>query len=153
MSKKHLEIVNNVARIWNRGNAEDIDQYLTHNFRNHDPAYPPLTDAEGYKAFIRELKSGLPDFEVVTDEMFACDNRVVARWTASGTQKGEIFGRPPTDKYASWSGITIYRFEGDKIAEAWWAYDQLRILEQLGVAPPRTERPQGMVHPERETKR
>jgi predicted ester cyclase len=32
-------------------------------------------------------------------------------------------------------GITIHRFEGDKIVEEWERYDNLSVMQQLGLAP------------------
>ena len=32
-------------------------------------------------------------------------------------------------------GITIHRFEGGKIVEKWEAYDNLSVLQQLGLVP------------------
>jgi predicted ester cyclase len=32
-------------------------------------------------------------------------------------------------------GITIHRFEDSKIVEEWESYDNLSVLEQLGLVP------------------
>ena len=32
-------------------------------------------------------------------------------------------------------GITIHRLEGGKIAEEWEGYDNLGVMQQLGLAP------------------
>jgi len=39
----------------------------------------------------------------------------------------------PTGREAAISGITIYRTADGKIAEAWSSYDEIGMLEQLGV--------------------
>lgn len=41
----------------------------------------------------------------------------------------------PTGCEISMAGITMYRIEAGKIAEAWPSYDELGVLEQLGFAP------------------
>ena len=50
-----------------------------------------------------------------------------------GTHQGELMGIAPTEKQIELKGITIHRFEGDKIAEEWERYDNLGLMQQLGV--------------------
>jgi len=62
--------------------------------------------------------------------------KVVTRWTIRGTHQGEIeeFG-DPTGKQIEIKGITIHRIEDGKIAEEWERYDNLSVMQQLGLAP------------------
>jgi predicted ester cyclase len=52
-----------------------------------------------------------------------------------GTQRGVFQGIPATDSTAAVSGIAIYRLAGGKVGEQWLEYDQLGLLQQLGVIP------------------
>ena len=80
-------------------------------------------------------RTSFPDFHVTSEDIIAEGDKVVSRWTASGTHKGELFGIPPTGKKATWKGISIYRFADGKIVEAWGDADFLGLLQQLGVMP------------------
>jgi predicted ester cyclase len=61
---------------------------------------------------------------------------VVTRFTATGTHKAELFGMPATGKKATVTGITITRYDSNgKSAEVWSNFDQLGMLQQLGLAP------------------
>ena len=44
-------------------------------------------------------------------------------------------GIPPTGKQVSWTGISIYRIEDDKLVEAWGNTDDLGVMQQLGAIP------------------
>ena len=44
-------------------------------------------------------------------------------------------GMPATGKPATVTGIEIYRVADGKIAERWGNFDQLGMLQQLGVIP------------------
>ncbi len=68
--------------------------------------------------------------------MIAEDDKVVARVTLRGTHRGETeeFG-PPTGRQVEGEGITIQRIEGGKIVEEWNSYDNLSLLQQLGLVP------------------
>jgi predicted ester cyclase len=47
-----------------------------------------------------------------------------------------LMGIAPTEMQIELKGITIYRIEADKkIAEEWERYDNLGLMQQLGVAP------------------
>ena len=76
-----------------------------------------------------------PDWHMVIDEMIAEGDRVMARWTFFGTQQGEYYGLPPTNKQVTYSGINIFRIADGKIAEIWDISDRLWLWQQLGVLP------------------
>ncbi len=75
------------------------------------------------------------DWQLTVDEMIAEDERVMVRWTFTGTQQGEYFGLPATDRPAQYSGINIFRLVDGKIAEIADLYDRLWLWQQLGALP------------------
>ncbi len=75
------------------------------------------------------------DWQLKIDEMIAEGDRVMVRWTFSGTQQGEYYGLPPTNRFVSYTGINIFRIEEGKIAEVRDIYDRLWLWQQLGVLP------------------
>ena len=89
---------------------------------------------------IKQLSAGFleafPDLNVTVEDVLAEGEQVAVRWTQRGTHQGEMerLG-PPTGRSFELEGITIHRFEGEKIAETWERYDNLSLLQQLGLAP------------------
>jgi predicted ester cyclase len=69
------------------------------------------------------------------DEIFSSGDRVVVRWTGSGTHVGEVNGISPTGNEIRVDAITIHRMDNGKIAETWEVWDTLGFLQQLGVIP------------------
>ena len=69
------------------------------------------------------------------EEVRAEGEKVVVRWTARGTHRGELMGIPPTGKQVVTSGISILRIANGKIAEQWDIFDNLGMLQQMGVIP------------------
>ena len=69
------------------------------------------------------------------EEVIAEGDRVVVRWTGSGTHVGEFMGIPPTGRSFTIAGIDIHRIEGGRMAEHWHVVDQLSLLQQLGLIP------------------
>jgi steroid delta-isomerase-like uncharacterized protein len=113
------------SEIWNTGDLSRFDEVFAPNFVNHDPSRPDVVDSESIKAFIAEIRKGMPDFEAVIEDTITENNMMVIRWVCMGTQKGTSTGLPATGKHATYTGMTISRLEQGKIVETWWNYDTL----------------------------
>jgi steroid delta-isomerase-like uncharacterized protein len=90
---------------------------------------------EEAKQFVDMFKSAFPDMHATVEDVVAEGDKVVTRVTLRGTHQGEVeeFG-PPTGKQVEIEGITIHRIEDGKIAEEWNSYDNLSMMQQLGLA-------------------
>jgi len=75
--------------------------------------------------------AAFPDIKVTTEHIIAEWDKVVIRWTATGTHPGELMGIPASGRQVTWTGMTIYRFADGKIVESWWAYDALGMMQQI----------------------
>ncbi len=60
---------------------------------------------------------------------------MIARFTGAATHWGEFMGIAATGKSFSVEGFLQARFEDGKWAEDWVSWDQLGMLQQLGVVP------------------
>ena len=119
----------------NKGNLAVLDELLAPDFVDHSAPPGIAADREGYKQFFAMAHSAFPDFHSTLEDMFAEGDKVVQRFTASGTHKGEWMGIVPTGKQMTISGIAIHRITGGKIVEDWTNMDMLGALQQLGVVP------------------
>ena len=124
-----------LEEFYNRGNLDIADELFAPNFVNHDPAVPMAGDLEMLKQQTAARSAGFPDGMTTIEDLIAEEDRVTKRWAYQGTHTSDWNGIPPTGRRVTVSGITIYRLEGGKVAECWWGYDVLSILQQLGVAP------------------
>ncbi len=120
------------------GNLEVADEIIAPEFVIHSPGLPPEMQRgpAGVKAFARMVRTTYPDFQVTHDDTISADDRVVIRWTARGTHQGEFQGIPPTGKQVTVTLMNISRIGDGKIVEDWVTFDQLGMLQQLGVIPP-----------------
>ena len=97
-----------------------------------DHSLPPgVTPAQ----IIGVFRAGFPDLTLTVEDQAAENDRVVTRWTVHGTHTGDFSGIPATGKTMTMPGITIQRLKNGKLVEAWVQYDQLGLLQQLGVIP------------------
>ena len=131
-----------IEEIWNKGNMAVADELLAANFVNHDPVGSPegpeTSNLEAYKQGIIDFRTDFPDFHVTIEEMIAEGDKVVTRWTCTGTHKGKsgVFDIAPTGKQVTIEGATIDHIAGGKILEEWW-FREL-IVTKLGykIVPP-----------------
>ena len=76
-----------------------------------------------------------PDLAVTVDDIVAEGDKVVLRSTGRGTHTGDLQGIPPTGKSMTISAIDIFRVSGGRIAEQGEMFDQMGMMQQLGVIP------------------
>ena len=125
-----------VEEVFNKGNVSTIDEFLAPNFVERE-VLPPGTPSgrEGVKQLTMMFRTAFPDFNVSIDDMIAEGDKIVARTTWSGTQKGEFMGIPSSGKRVSFDVIDIIRISEDKGVEHWGVMDSSALMQQLGVIP------------------
>ena len=101
----------------------------------HEPDWD-VRGLDGARRFVTMYKTAFPDLSATVEDVISDGDKVVTRYTLRGTHEGEIeeFG-PPTGRRIELQGITIHRMEDDKIVEEWERYDNLGVMQQLGLAP------------------
>lgn len=122
---------------WNDRDLDVFDEIIDPDSINHDPQNP-FADAhgpEGIRQLVRMYLAGFSDQRFLVNEQIAEGDFVTTRWTATGTNDGEMMGMPATGKSAVVAGITINRFSDGRIVEGWACWDTLGMLQQLGVVP------------------
>jgi predicted ester cyclase len=115
----------------NRKNLAAADSQLAPDFIDHGA--PPGTPRgpEAAKIAMRRLHSAMPDVWVTLDEVLAEGDRVAVRATWRGTHQGSLFGKAPSGRKVTVSGMVFWRVADGKIAERWATVD----LNGLGTAP------------------
>lgn len=121
--------------IMTKGNLDVADEIFTRDYQEHDPFNPP--DAGKGPQMVKEVaqmyRNAFPDSKMTNDEVIHSGDRLIVRWTAQGTHKGDLMGISATNRKVKVSGITIYRLRGEKLAEAWTNWDTYGLLTQLGL--------------------
>jgi predicted ester cyclase len=123
-----------IEEAWNEGNLAVIDELLAPDYVLHIDA-PGAPGREGYKQAVEMHRAAWSGLRLAIEDMVAEGDKVAMRGTLRGVHEGEYMGIPPTGKRATWSAISIRRFEGAQIAEEWVEMDTLGLLQQLGVVP------------------
>ncbi len=116
------------------GDLAVLDEIATPDYQEHDPLPGQGDGLQGLRERATMLREGLA-VRFTIEDVIESGEKLVVRWTNSGTHVGEFLGIPPTNKSFSVAGIDIYRLEGGRFAEHWHVIDQLALLQQLGLIP------------------
>jgi steroid delta-isomerase-like uncharacterized protein len=116
-------------------NLDTIEEIYAPDVVWHEPDQE-VRGIDEARQFVTTYKTALPDLNITVEDVVGEGDKAVTRWTVRGTHQGEVeeFG-PPTGRQVELKGITIHRIDGGKIVEEWEAYDNLSILQQLGLDP------------------
>lgn len=119
---------------YNKRNLAVGDETLTTDCVFYTPAV--IQGIAGWRMFATAFLTAFPDdLQITIEDIFATGDKVAARWTARGTQKGPLRGIAPTGKEVRWLSIAHYYLSDGKIKEVWGLNDALGMLQQIGAIP------------------
>jgi predicted ester cyclase len=108
--------------------------------RRRNPAQPPGPDShkgtQGAKTSVETYLTAFPDLRITIEKEIADGEYVVQHLRAIGTNTGQLNGMPATGKKAITTGAMTTKFDhSGKIVEVWSFFDNLGLMQQLGVVP------------------
>jgi steroid delta-isomerase-like uncharacterized protein len=119
--------------ILSHGRFELAEELYAKDFVNHGIHRDASLEED--QAALKGWHRAFSDIAIVPEKLIAEDDLVTIYWIARGTNTGTGNGLPATGKKAELAGITIWRIVDSKIKEEWSAFDQLSMMQQLGLLP------------------
>ncbi len=95
---------------------------------------PPM-DIAGHSGFGVMFYQGFPDIYHTIDDVIADGDQVTVRFTLRGAHTGDFMGIPATGRPIEVPAIAMMRFVGGKVAQLTAQFDQVGMMQQLGVIP------------------
>jgi predicted ester cyclase len=83
--------------VYNQGDVGLFDELAAPDFLSHDRGNP-THDRAGVKQTVGAIRAAFPDVRFTADDILADGDKVVARFTMRGTQRGDFMGFPATIK-------------------------------------------------------
>ena len=114
-----------------KGRFELAEELYAKDFVNHG-IHRDISLAED-QAALKGWHQAFSDLSIAPEKLIADGDLVAVYWIARGTNTGAGNGLPATGKKVEQSGITIWRIVHGKIKEEWSAFDQLSMMQQLGL--------------------
>lgn len=133
MSQQNEAVVRRlIEEGWNRGNLAVVDDCLASSYTQEGPL-ETVRGPEGEKAQITKYRAAFPDCHLEIDELMSAGDRVVLRFSYSGTHRGDLEGIPPTGRSVHGKGIDVMQMSDGRIVASHSQWDALGLMQQLGV--------------------
>jgi steroid delta-isomerase-like uncharacterized protein len=124
-----------LEEVFNNNNLTVADELVATNYVYREPTVGEKRGREGFRDLITTYKTAFPDAAITINEQIAEGDRVVTRWTATGTHRGELFGTAPTNRHVTVQGVIVSRVTNGKVTEEYEVFDTLGMLRQIGAVP------------------
>jgi steroid delta-isomerase-like uncharacterized protein len=123
-------------KAFNHGDLAAIDELIAPTGISHHLSWGMPANRMGLKQVIAMLRTAFPDLQCMIEDEIIQGDKIAAHWTMRGTHKGLFLGNSPTNKPILVQGLIYARIENDQIMEDWTMFDQMDVLQQLGLVPP-----------------
>ena len=124
-----------IEEVINNKNLDAANNIVREDFIEHLPFPGQGPGREGLKFALNSMFTGFPDMHWTVDEQIAEDEKVVTRFTWTGTHQGEFMGIPATNKQVEVWGVVIDVVNNNLFSESRIIMDTVGLLQQLGVMP------------------
>ncbi len=128
-----------VDEAWNAGRYEAIAEIFAADYvaESLNAGTPPLgrqTHAQ-LVAHVREFRDAMPDLRMTVEEIVESGDRAYVRTRLVGTQRGPLFGLPPSNRKVDVVLAAVYRSENGRLTGHTVLVDMLGLLQQIGALP------------------
>jgi predicted ester cyclase len=115
-----------------QGNFDALHEIVAPDYVVHPEE---VRGPDGLREMVEGYRNALSGLRVTIDQQFTEGDYVATRFTIRGRHDGDLMGTPPTGKDVTFTGVTISRCEGGRIAEEWEITDTVGLLGQIGALP------------------
>jgi steroid delta-isomerase-like uncharacterized protein len=121
--------------VWNQGQEATIDALCAKEAIGHGQTLDgsDVVGPDHFKQFWQNFRAAFSSIHVEIHQTIEEGELAMARWTITMMHTGPFLGIPPSGKQITTKGMSIQRFVGGKIVEAWDNWDQLGVMAQLGA--------------------
>ncbi|MEF8785481.1 MAG: ester cyclase [Haloarculaceae archaeon] len=120
------------AKTMDDGRVDAVEEYFSENLDYHRSS-GELAGRRELREDIEMFHAAFPDLSADISRIMSQGDKVSLMYTLSGTHEGEFEGIPPTGQEMTAKGAAIVHVACNTISEYRIVYDNLGMLEQLGV--------------------
>nr|WP_288837568.1 ester cyclase [uncultured Flavobacterium sp.] len=124
-----------IEEVINKKNLAATNDLVSEDFIEHVPFPGQGPGREGLKFALNAMFTGFPDMKWTVNEQISEGEKVVTRFTWTGTHDGEFMGIPPTNRKVEVWGMVIDLVRNNLFSESRIIMDNIGLLQQLGVMP------------------
>jgi predicted ester cyclase len=117
-------------RLFHKRDLTAIDRLFAEHYEG-EYAGTPMRGRAAFRASVEAMLAALGDTRYDVLETAESGDLLWAYWRCTGTHQGPLFGVEPTNTPVVIEGLTLNRFEGDRIVWGRVKWDRLALVEQL----------------------
>ena len=138
VTEHNKQVVMDVVEAVNTYRYDDLDNYIAQTYHRHCQATPDVQveTLDEFKALMKGFEGAFSDAGVEIFELIAEGDFVAVIGTYRGTHTGQMAAFAATGKTVDSEFAGYHRFAEGKIVETWVTWDNLAMLQQLGLFPP-----------------
>ncbi len=122
--------------LWNKKNYAITRELVDPEFTAHGAGGQEIKQGpDGVAGMVSIWHKAFPDGHMTMDDIITEGEMSVIRMTFKGTQTGEFYGVPASNKPVEVTSIGIDRVVGGKIREGWGELNMLGMMQQMGAIP------------------
>ncbi len=124
-----------IEEVINQGDIDGAGRFVREDVVEQVPFPGQGPGLSGLQDVLRGMRSAFPDMHWTVEEQLVEGDRVLTRFTWTGTHDGAFLGVPPTGRSVSVWGMVIDRLADGRIKETRILMDTLGLMMQLGASP------------------
>src|SRR5262245_2472628 len=126
-------IIHRFFEAFNAGELDDVAALCAPNVVVHNSGAPDPLSLDGFRQLAGAFLAAFPGGEHTIEDMIGEGDKVVTRVIYRGTHTGDLMGMPPTGKQVTVPAMIVDQIANGKIVETWRLFDQMSMMQQLGV--------------------
>ena len=135
-TEQNKKVMNQFVEFINTGNLELGKSIISPEVIFYAPtSSEPMKGFQGYTQVLDMMRGAMPDVHWNVEEMIAEGDKVMVRYTMTGTQTEPLMGIPATGNPIKVTAMNIYEFKDGKIIREHGLPDMFSLMIQLGVIP------------------
>jgi steroid delta-isomerase-like uncharacterized protein len=134
-NEQNKALVRRFNEAFNAGDLDGAVEVFAPDAVIHNSGAPDPLNVEGFKQVGGVFRTAFPDGKLTIEDLIVEGDKIVSRISYRGTHTGDMMGIPPTGKPVAVSAMIIDQFADGKIVESWRLFDQMGMMQQLGLVP------------------
>ena len=128
LARHHIELS------WNKGRMALVEQLHSKDFLYKSSFIGHPLDTAGYIRLLQDIRTAMPDLEVVVEDCIGEERKVFTWSTLIGSIAHAAFGYPPSDKVLSISAMAFWTITPtQQVQEICTMFDMESFRAQLGL--------------------
>jgi len=132
LKASNIELAKQFYKYLDAVNLDSLRAMFTSDAKIFYESGAPVSFAD-MEPLIKTFYTSFPDYKHEMDDLFAADDKVIARVSYSATFAKKFMDIKPNGAKFSYKGIQIFQFANNKVSNFWAVEDELGMMAQLGM--------------------